>query len=226
MRLVLRFGLSALLHALRDRQDLVLENLALRHELEVLTRNRSRPGLRAADRLLWAWLSRLWSRWRTHIVMVQPDTVVRWHRSAWRRYWSWRSGSRSRPARPRIDPKLQGPVRRMTRENPRWGHLRVLGDLRKLGFQVSLQTVRRYRGDVPRPPSPSWRTFLSNHRLQLWACDFFAVQTVTFRTLFVFSIIAHERRPLVHLHVTAHPTAPWVWRQLINATPWAPVLAS
>ena len=108
----------------------------------------------------------------------------------------------------------------MTRENPRWGHMRVLGELRKLGFQISLQTVRRYRGEVPRLPSPSWRTFLTNHRLQLWACDFFTVQAVTFRTLFVFFIIAHERRPLVHLNVTPHPTPAWVWRRLINATPW------
>ena len=98
--------------------------------------------------------------------------------------------------------------------------MRVLGELCKLGFQVSLSTVRRYRGAVPRPPSPSWRTFLANHRQQLWACDFFTVQTVTFRTLFVFFSIAHERRPLVHLNVTAHPSGPWIWRQLINATPW------
>ena len=108
----------------------------------------------------------------------------------------------------------------MTRENPRWGHLRVLGELRKLGFQISLQTVPRYRGEVPRPPSPSWRTFLTNHRPKLWACDFFTVQTMTFRTLFVFFVIAHERRPLVGLNVIPHPTPAWVWRQLIDATPW------
>ena len=162
MFLVLRFALSALLHALRDRQDLVLENLALRHQLEVLTRNRSRPGLRPADRLLWAWLSRLWSSWRSHIVIVQPDTVVRWHRSAWRRYWSWRSGSQSRPGRPRIECELQELIRRMTREHPRWGHLRVLGELRKLGFQVGLQTCvvtavryRDHRRSRGAPSSPT-----------------------------------------------------------------------
>ena len=124
MLLAVRFALSALLHVLRDRQELVVENLALRHQLEVLTRNRSRPRLRAGGRLLWSWLSRLWFGWRSHIVIVQPDTVVRWHRSAWCRYWSWRSGSRRRPGRPRIDPELQELTHRMTRENPRWGHLR------------------------------------------------------------------------------------------------------
>jgi transposase InsO family protein len=152
-------------------------------------------------------------------VIVRPDTVVRWHRSAWRRYWSWRSRGR-RPGRPRIDPDLAELIRRMTRENPRWGHMRVLGELRKLGFRVSLQTVRRYRKDVPRDPRQSWRTFLTNHRPQIWAADFFTVQTLAFQTLYVFFFIAHGRRPIVHLNVTAHPQAPWVWRQLIEATPW------
>ena len=108
----------------------------------------------------------------------------------------------------------------MTRENQRWGHMRVLGELRKLGFRVSLQTVRRYRKDVPRDPRQSWRTFLTNHRPQIWAADFFTVQTLTFRTLYVFFFIAHGRRPIVHFNVTDHPKAEWVWRQLIEATPW------
>ncbi len=98
--------------------------------------------------------------------------------------------------------------------------MRVLGELRKLGFRVSLQTVRRYRKDVPRDPRQSWRTFLTNHRPQIWAADFFTVQTLAFQTLYVFFFIAHGRRPIVHLNVTAHPQAPWVWRQLIEATPW------
>ena len=197
----------------------MLENLALRHQLEALTRNRSRPGLRPADRLLWGWLSRLWSQWRSHIAIVQPETVVRWHCSASRRYRLWRSGGGRRPARPRIERELQALVRRMTRENPRWGHLRVLRELRQLGFQISLQTVRRYRGEVPRPSSQSWRTSLSNHGPQLWASNFLTVQTVTFRTLYGFFIIAHERRPLLHLNVTVHPSARWIWRQLTDATP-------
>ncbi len=107
----------------------------------------------------------------------------------------------------------------MTEENPRWGHMRVLGELRKLGFRVSLQTVRRYRTDVPRDPSPGWHTFLKNHRTELWAADLFAVHTLWFQTLYVFFFIAHDRRTVVHVNVTAHSTASWVWRQLINATP-------
>lgn len=108
----------------------------------------------------------------------------------------------------------------MTEANPRWGHMRVLGELRKLGSRVSLQTVRGYRKDVTRNPSPGWRTFLDNHRPEIWASDFFTIHTLWFQTLYVFFFIAHGRRSVVHVNVTKHPRATWVWRQLINATPW------
>ena len=117
-------------------------------------------------------LARTWPDWRQHLVIVQPDTVVRWHRSAWRRYWTWRS-RRARRGRPRIAGEVAAAIRQMTTENPRWGHMRVLGELRKIGFHASLQTVRRYRKDVTRDPSSSWRTFLDNHRAEIWASDFF-----------------------------------------------------
>ena len=203
----------------RDRRDLVLENIALRHQLEVLMRTRRRPTLYQADRRLWSALARVWPNWRRHIVIVQPDTVVRWHRSAWRRYWTWRSRGAKR-GRPRIDAEAVAAIRRMTSENPCWGHMRVLGELRKLGFRVSLQTVRRYRSDVPRDPSENWSTFLHNHRPEIWASDFFTVHTISLQTLYVFFFIAHDRRAVVHLNVTAHPSAAWVWRQFIEATPW------
>jgi putative transposase len=139
---LIRLAPLVLLLAWRERSDLILENLALRHQRAVLTRQRSRPRLRPADRLFWSWLSRLWSGWRTRLVIVQPATVIGWHRSAWRRYGRWKSRG-PLPGRPRIDADLQQLIRRMTRENPRWGHMRVLGELRKLGLRVSLQTVRR-----------------------------------------------------------------------------------
>ncbi len=112
----------------------------------------------------------------------------------------------------------------MTAENPRWGHMRVRGELRKLGISVSLQTVRRYRKDLPRDPSSSWRTFLENHRPSIWAADFFTVHTLSFQTLYVFFVIGHDRRTVMHVNVTRHPQASWVWRQLINATPWGRAL--
>jgi len=112
-------------------------------------------------------------------------------------------------------------IRRLAHDNRRWGSMRIVGELRKLGYEVSAQTVRRYRPDARgRPPSQSWQTFLRNHAPHIWAADFFTVQTLTFKTLFVFLFISHCRRKLVHLNVTAHPTAEWVWRQLIEATPW------
>ena len=219
MWLVFRYALAAVRAVARERRELALENIALRHQIEVLTRNRRRPQLQPADRLLWSSLSRMWPSWRRHIVIVQPDTVVRWHRTVWRRYWRWKSRG-GRRGRPRIEPELAELIRRMTQENPRCGHMRVLGELRKLGFRVSLLTVRRYRKDVPRDPLSSWRTFLENHRPEIWASDFFTVHTPWFHTLYVFFFVAHDRRTVMHVNVTAHPTATWVWRQLINATPW------
>ena len=219
MLLVVKYVLRFWGTVARERRDLVLENIALRHQIEVLTRTRRRPALQPADRLLWSSLHRVWPVWRLHVVIVQPDTVVRWHRSAWRRYWTWRSRGPKR-GRPRVDAEVAAQIRSMTKQNPRWGHMRVLGELRKLGFHVSLQTVRRYRTDVPRDPSSSWRTFLENHRAEIWACDFFTVHALWFQTLYVFFFIAHDRRTVMHVNITQHPTAPWVWRQLINSTPW------
>ena len=163
----------------------MLEDIALRHQIEVLTRTRRRPPLQRADRLLCCSLARVWPDWRQHFVIAQPDTVVRWHRAAWRRYWTWRSRGPKR-GRPRIDAEVATLIRRLAAENPRWGHLPVLGELRKLGINVSLQTVRRYRKDVRHDPSSSWRTFLENHRPQIWASGFFTVHTLWSQTFYVF----------------------------------------
>lgn len=206
--------------ALRSREDVALENLALRHQLAVMARSARRPRLGPADRLLWCWLSRRWSRWRSAIYFVQPDTIVRWHRTAWRHYWTWKS--RRPPGRPRLSPEVRELIQRMARDNPRWGSVRIQGELRKLGICVSARSVRRYRRAVKRrPPSQSWRTFLRNQAPHIWAADFLTVQTLTFHTLYIFFFVTHERRRVVHFNVTAHPTAEWVWRQLIAATPWS-----
>ena len=203
-----------------DRRDLLLENAALRQQLAVYQRAGPSPRLRTSDRLFWVWLSRLWTHWRSALVIVQPETVIGWHRKAWKRYWSWKSGA-GRHGRPRIAEEVRDLISRMASENWIWGAQRIRGELLNLGFDVGLETVRRYMHLARRrPPSQGWRTFLRNHALELWACDFFTVQTFFFQTLYVFFFIAHDRRRLVHLNVTAHPTAEWVWRQLIEATPW------
>ena len=220
MKIYFSLLFAAIRSALRSREDVALENLALRHQLAIMTRSARRPRLGRADRLLRCWLSRRWSRWRSVLFVVQPDTVVRWHRTAWRRYWTWRS--RRPSGRPRISAEVRELIERMARDNPRWGSVRIQGELRKLGIQVSARSVRRYRRAVRRrPPSQSWRTFLRNQAPNIWAADFLTVQTLTFQTLYVFFFVTHERRRVVHFNVTAHPTAEWVWRQLIAATPWS-----
>jgi putative transposase len=213
--------LVALLRAaVRDRNDVVAENLLLRHQLAVLTRpTRKRPRLRTRDRLLWL-LARLVRRdWRQHLVLVRPETVIRWHRQGWRLFWRWRS--RGPIGRPRVSAEVRDLIARIARENPGWGAERIRGELLKLGIAVSKATVQRYRRRGPaRPPSQTWRTFLRNHRLAIWAADLLTVQTLTLKTLYVLVFVNHARREVVHLNVTTSPTAAWVWRQVIAATPW------
>ncbi len=217
MWLYFRLFLLALRLLGRDRRDLVLENLALRQQLAVFERRGHRPALAPADRRFWSHLARGWQPWRRHLVLVQPDTVVRWHRTAWRIRWRRKSRAR-RAGRPRFDPAVIALIQRLRRENPTWGTRRFQGELHQLGLRISRTTVQRYGS--PPTPSPSWRTFLCLHAPEIWACDFFTVQTLTFRTLYVFFVITHERRALVHWNVTRHPTAAWVWQQIREATPW------
>jgi transposase InsO family protein len=150
---------------------------------------------------------------------VTPDTVVRWHRQGWRLFWRWQS--RARGGRPHLSCEVRELILTMSRENRLWGTERIRGELLKLGIVVSNRSVRRYRWRGPRhPSSQTWRTFLRNHAHHLWAADLFTVPTLTFKTLYVLVFTAHGRRELVHVNVTANPTAAWVWRQLLEATPW------
>jgi putative transposase len=203
----------------RRQRDLVLENLALRHQLAVYQRSPRRPALDVNDRRFWSTLALGWSGWHDAITVVQPETVIRWHRSAWRRYWTWKSRGRG-PGRPPVPREVQALIVQMAQENRTWGAVRIVGELRALGLEVSASTVRSYRRRaLCRPPSASWRTFLRLHDPEIWAADFFAVQSLTFRTFYVFVLLDHERRRIVHWNVTPHSTAPWVWRPLIEATP-------
>lgn len=157
--------------------------------------------------------------WREHLRIVTPDTVVRWHWQSWRLFWHWTS--RSHGGRPRLRPEVRDLIATMSRDNRLWGTERIRGELLKLGIVVSNRSIRRYRWRGPaRPPSQTWRTFLANHAHHLWAADLFTVPTLNFKTLYVLVFIAHGRRELVHANVTANPTAAWVWRQVIEATPW------
>jgi putative transposase len=205
------------------RSELVAEHLLRRQQLLVLSRpTRPRPRLRVRDKLFWL-LTRIvrWD-WRRHLLLVRPDTVVRWHHQAWRLFWRWKS--RPRCGRRRLGPEVRELIATMARDNPLWGSERIRGELLKLGIAVSKRSIQQYRRRGPaRPPgqpSQTWRTFLANHRPQLWAADLLTVHTATFRTLYVLLFIAHGRRELLHVNVIAHPTAAWVWRQLVDATAW------
>jgi transposase InsO family protein len=218
MRAVLLALLGSLRAGLRSRTDLQLEVLALRHQLAVYQRCPTRPRTKLADRLLWAWLSRIWTGWRGALVFVQPSTVIAWQRRRFRDHWA--RLSHARPGRPRLAKVVQDLIREMSSANPRWGSPRIVGELAKLGIHVAKATVERYMVRLKKLPSPTWRTFLENHAKDLVSVDFFVVPTVTFRVLFVFIVLAHARRRIVHFNVTEHPTAQWTAHQISEAFPW------
>ena len=212
-------GLWTFLRAwLLGSTTIALENLALRHQLFVLQRSVVRPHLSRWDRILWVWLSRVWTDWRSSLVIVQPATVLAWHRRGFQLYWRWKSRAPS-VGRPRLDPELRHLIRRMARENPTWGRQRIRAELALLGYRVAELTVAKYMRRTSPRPSPTWRTFLTAHARAIVAIDFFVVPTITFHLLFVFVVLRHDRRELLHLNVTDHPTAVWTARQLVEAFP-------
>jgi putative transposase len=215
---VCRIVIAFFLAFLRDRTELAAQIIALRQQLAVLERNSRRPKLRKRDRIFWVWLSRVWPNWRSALLVVKPDTVVRWHRQGFKLYWRWKS--RKKPGRPKIDAEVRNLIRRMSLENPTWGAPRVLSELALLGHNVAESTVAEYMVRQPKPPSQNWRTFLKNHVCQIAAVDFFTVPTVTFQMLYVFLVLRHDRRRVVHFNVTISPTAQWAAQQTVEAFPF------
>src|SRR5215472_15372817 len=205
--------------SLRSRVTLQAEVLALRHQTS--SSNAAIRNVAKRCRLPIAFCgcgSRGFGRVGEQLRIVKPETVIAWHRQGFRLYWSWRS--RPSQGRPPVSPELRELIRRMSAANPGWGAPRIHGELGKLGIQVSETTVAKYMVRHRRPPSQTWRTFLNNHVKDLASADFFVVPTATFRLLFVFVILAHDRRWPVHFAVTSHPTAEWTARQLVQAFPW------
>jgi transposase InsO family protein len=211
--------LTGLLRGIRTQRSLVFENLALRHQLAVLQRTAPRPRLRTADRLFWVLLSRLWSGWTDAVSVVQPATVIRWQRTGFKLVWTWKS-RRPGPGRPAVALEVRALIRQMSTANPIWGAPRIHGELQKLGVEISQAAVSKYVVRHRKPPSQTWRSFLANHRGSLVSVDFFVVPTVLFKVLFVFVVLAHDRRRVVHINVTDAPTAQWTAQQLVEAFPW------
>jgi putative transposase len=203
---------------LLPRATLAAEILALRHQLGVLQRSIKRPRIRQWDRIFWVWLSRLWSDWRSCLMIVKPKTVIRWHREGFKLYWRWRL--RKKLGRRKTDAEIRELIRRMARENPWWGAPRIQSELALLGFTIAESTVARYMGRRRKPPSPTWRTFLENLVPDIVAMDFFVVATVSFRLLYCFLVLRHDRRRVVHFNVTQYPTSRWTAQQVVEAFPF------
>src|SRR5215813_6014828 len=207
--LILMFG---------GHKQVALENAALRHQLAVLTREAKRPRLRDRDRLFWIALKRIWKDWRSALVIVQPETVISWQRKRFKRYW-WRLSRPKGPGRPRIHLEIRKLVRSMASVNPLWGAPRVHGELLKLGFEISERTVSRLMPKKDRKLTQTWMTFLRNHVGQVVSIDFFTVATIQLRVLYVFIVLAHDRRRVLHFNITEHPIAVWAAQQMIEAFP-------
>jgi putative transposase len=203
----------------RTRAALQTEILALRHQLTVVQKNAPRRlRLHRTDRLLWVVLSRFWSGWRHSLQIVQPDTVIRWHRKTFA--WYWARKSRRHPGRPEVAAEIRDLIRRMSHANPLWGAPWIHGELLKLGIEVAQSTVAKYLRRHRKPPAQSWRTFLTTHVEQIASIDFFTVPTATCRVLFVFIVLSHARRRVLHCGVTEHPSQEWTVQQIREAFPW------
>jgi transposase InsO family protein len=210
--------LRCVLAFFRTRREQAIVELALRQQLAAYAQRRPRPRVTSLDRAFWVALHRLWPRWKEVLVFVKPETVVRWHRKGFRVYWQ--TLSRRGPGRPRVPQEVRELIRRLAFENG-WGARKLQGELAKLGFTTSLATVSRY---LPkRSPDPGqrqrWMTFLRNHQDAIAAMDFCIVPTVSFQLLYVWFVIDHGRRRLIHFNVTKHPSARWVVQQLREAFP-------
>jgi transposase InsO family protein len=178
-----------------------------------------RPKLTAADRVLWVWLSAVWREWRSSVFIVKAATVIAWHRKGFRVFWRWKV-RHGNPGRPMVPQDVRELIRTMSRENAIWGAPRIHGELLKLGIDIGETSVSKYMIRRRRPPSQTWRTFLENHAKSLVSVDFLTVPTIRFQILYVFLVLAHDRRRILHFAVTAHPTAEWTVQQLREAFPW------
>jgi len=202
----------------------LLENLSLRQQLAVLKQRHPQPRFKAPDRLFWVLLSWLWPQWKRALVLLQPETVVRWHRARFKLYWTWLSRHRKGTGRRCVSKDLRELIFRMVAENRTWGAPRIHGELKMLGFDISERTVLRWMRKAPRYPglAKRWMTFLSNHREVIAAMDFFTVPSLTFGALYCFFVIAHDRRRILHCNITRHPSSAWVAQQLREAFPYDP----
>ena len=216
--LIRRFFRSRIL---KVNYHLKLENLALRQQLVTLKRQSKPPKLDNTFRFFWILIRKFSDNWQDNLYLVKPATVIAWHRNAFKLFWKLKSRA-GKVGRPVVPHEIRELIRQMARENPTWGAPRIHGELKKLGFVVSERSVQKY---IPwRPADPKkrqgWLTFLRNHSKDIAAMDFFTVPTIGFKILYVFFVIHHERREILHFNVTAHPHERWTQQQIREAFPW------
>jgi transposase InsO family protein len=208
-----------LLDLFRSRSSLEAEIIVLRQQLNVLRRSApKRPALGMLDRLIFVWLYRLAPSILDAVAIVRPETIVRWHRAGFRTFWRWKS--RARVGRPQVPLEIRQLVREISLANPLWGAPRIHGELLKLGIEVGQTSVAKYMARRRRPPSQGWRTFLTNHTDGMASIDLFVVPTISFTLLYGLLVLHHDRRRILWLGVTAHPTAEWIARQITEAIGW------
>jgi putative transposase len=214
--------LGSIFRIFRSRSSLLLENLVLRQQLTVFQRRHPRPGIRPFDKFFWVLARRFWAGWKEALIVVSPETVARWHRAGFSMYWRALSRVDIVTGRKRIPKDVRDLIFRMVAENPTWGAPRIHGELLMLGLDFSERTISRWRKRAPRNSEPAkrWRAFLKNHREAIAAMDFFSVPTIRFSVLYCFFVISHDRRRILHFHVTPHPTSHWVVQQLREAFPY------
>src|SRR3981189_721210 len=216
---LLCFVVAVLASPFKSKIRLEAGNAALRHRLVVLRpKLKGRARLTNNDRWFFVQLYRWFPSILSVLLIIRPETLVGWHRTGFRRYWRWRS--RLPGGRPPIEAELRALIRQMSVENPLWGAPRIHGELLKLGFELAQSSVAKYMVKHRGPPSQGWRTFLRNHAPDIAAMDLFIVPTIGFRMLYCFVIVRLDRRDLVWINVTIHPTAEWVARQITEAFPW------
>ena len=210
---------TLIVNLLKSRRRLEVENLFLRHQLNIaLRRAPQRLRLSGSDRAFLALMTWLWPSLLDLACVVQPDTILRWHRAGFRAYWRWKS--RGPSGRPKLCRELRDLILEMSKENPLWGAPRIHGELLKLGYEIAESTVSKYMVRRRGPPSQTWRTFLRNHADAIAAIDLCVVPTLNFERLFAFLVVGHGRRQLLWFAVTRHPTAEWLAQQIVEAFPW------
>jgi len=208
------------LFGFRSRLSMKMEIVALRHQLLVYQRKTKKPEIKPADRVFWSFLSKLWPAWKDCLYFVKPATIIAWRRKKFKEHWAKLCKPGKRVGRPSVDPKIIQLIRDMSQANPFWGSPHIKGELQKIGIYLAKSTIEKYMLKNRKPPSPTWRAFLENNVKDLVSIDFFVVPTIKNTILYVFLILAHDRRRVIHFNVTEHPTAKWTAQQIVEAFPW------